>query len=220
MAFWRGRWLMIRSQLPNSRIFGRSDRGTMNQPVAPLPPGVSVAVIGAGTMGSGIALVAATAGHSVLVYDAAPGAAAAGCRRQRADLERLVTRGRLSADECNDRLSRMQPVDSLAALAGAGLVIEAIVEDLDSKASVLRQVEEMTGPQTILATNTSSLSVTALSSRLRRPGRVVGMHFFNPAPLMPLVEVISGRLTEAATALAVFATAQAWGKTPVHCISS
>jgi 3-hydroxybutyryl-CoA dehydrogenase len=192
----------------------------MNHPVASLPRSVPVAVIGAGTMGSGIALVAATAGHPVLLYDVAPGAAAAGCNRQRADLERLVTRGRLRADECSDRLSRMQPVDSLGALTGAGLVIEAIVEDLDSKAAVLRQVEEMTGPQAILATNTSSLSVTALSSRLRRPGRVVGMHFFNPAPLMPLVEVISGRLTEAAAAQTVFATAQVWGKTPVHCISS
>src|SRR6185436_3314933 len=103
----------------------------MNEQVAPLPREVSIAVIGAGTMGSGIALVAATAGHSVLLYDVAPGAAAAGCQRQRADLERLVARGRLRADECSDRLSRMQPVDSLAALAGAGLVIEAIVENLD-----------------------------------------------------------------------------------------
>ena len=192
----------------------------MNQQVAPLPRDVSIAVIGAGTMGSGIALVAATAGHPVLLYDATPGAAAAGCKRQRADLERLVARGRLTAEECNDRLSRMQPVDSLAALASAGLVIEAIIENLDIKVDVLRQVEEMTSPQTILATNTSSLSVTALSSRLRRPGRVVGMHFFNPAPLMPLVEVISGRLTEAAVAQTIFATAQGWGKTPVHCTSS
>ena len=106
-----------------------------------------------------------------------------------------------------------EPVDSLAALASAGLVIEAIIENLDIKVDVLRQVEEMTSPQTILATNTSSLSVTALSSRLRRPGRVVGMHFFNPAPLMPLVEVISGRLTEAAVAQTIFATAQGWGNT-------
>jgi len=172
----------------------------MNQQIAPLPRDVSIAVIGAGTMGSGIALVAASAGHSVLLYDAAPGAAAAGCQRQRADLEKLVARGRLTAEECEDRLARLQPVEGLPALASAGLVIEAIVENLNIKVDVLRQVEEITGAQTILATNTSSLSVTALSSRLHRPGRVVGMHFFNPAPLMPLVEVISGRLTEAAVA--------------------
>ena len=92
----------------------------MNEQAAPLPREVSVAVIGAGTMGSGIALVAATAGHSVLIYDGAPGAAEAGCKRQRADLERLVTRGKLTAAECQDRLTRLQPVESLSALAGAG----------------------------------------------------------------------------------------------------
>ena len=167
----------------------------MNQQIAPLPREVSIAVIGAGTMGGGIALVAATAGHSVLLYDAAPGAAAAGCKRQRADLEKLVTRGRLTRR--NARTGYPGCIRLKAARIGsAGLVIEAIVENLNIKVDVLRQVEEITGPQTILATNTSSLSVTALSSRMRRPSRVVGMHFFNPAPVMPLVEVISGRLTE------------------------
>src|SRR3954464_11483938 len=144
----------------------------MNEQVAPLPREVSVAVIGAGTMGSGIALVAATAGHSVLIYDGAPGAAEAGCKRQRADLERLVTRGKLTAGECQDRLTRLQPVESLSALAGAGLVIEAIVENLDVKVDVLRKVEELTTPKTILATNTSSLSVTALSSRIESTARI------------------------------------------------
>ena len=146
----------------------------MNQQAGPLPLEVSVAVIGAGTMGGGIALVAATAGHSVLLYDAAPGAAEAGCKRQRADLERLVTRGKLTAEDCKDRLSRLHPVESLGALARAGLVIEAIVENLDIKVDVLRQVEELTNPRTIVATNTSSLSITALSSRMRRPSQVVG----------------------------------------------
>ena len=102
----------------------------MNQQVPPLPRDVAIAVIGVGTMGSGIALVAATAGHSVLLYDAAPGAAAARCKRQRDDLEKLVARGRLTAEECEDRLFRMQPGEGLFALASAGLVIEAIVENL------------------------------------------------------------------------------------------
>jgi 3-hydroxybutyryl-CoA dehydrogenase len=185
-----------------------------------LPREISVAVIGAGTMGSGIALVAATAGHTVLLYDAAPGAAEAGCKRLRADLERLVTRGKLTAEACEECLFRLRPVESLSAFANAGLVIEAIVENLDIKVDVLRQVEELTKPHTILATNTSSLSVTALSSRMRRPGRVVGMHFFNPAPVLPLVEVVSGRLTEPSVAETIFATARAWGKSPVHCASS
>ena len=105
-------------------------------------------------------------------------------------------------------------------MRGAGLVIEAIVENLDIKADVLRQVEELTNPRTIVATNTSSLSITALSSRMRRPSQVVGMHFFNPAPVLPLVEVVSGRLTEASVAQTIFATALAWGKIPVHCASS
>jgi 3-hydroxybutyryl-CoA dehydrogenase len=188
----------------------------MNQQAGPIPREVSVAVIGAGTMGGGIALVAATAGHSVLLYDAAPGAAEAGCERQRTDLERLVTRGKLTAEDCKDRLSRLHPVGSLGDLAPAGLVIEAIVENLDIKVDVLRQVEELTGPRTIFATNTSSLSVTALSSRMRRPSQVVGMHFFNPAPVLPLVEVVSGRLTDASVAEAIFATALAWGKTPLR----
>jgi 3-hydroxybutyryl-CoA dehydrogenase len=194
--------------------------GVMNQQIASLARETIVAVIGAGTMGSGIALVAATAGHTVLLYDAAPSAAEAGCKRQRADLERLVQRGKLTAEASEDRLSRLHPAESLAALAGAGLVIEAIVENLDIKTEVFRQVEALTGPDTILATNTSSLSVTALSSRMRRPGRVVGMHFFNPAPILPLVEVVSGRLTDSSVAATIFSTARAWGKTPVHCTSS
>ncbi|MGD0109618.1 MAG: 3-hydroxyacyl-CoA dehydrogenase, partial [Rhodopila sp.] len=192
----------------------------MSQQVAPLARETVVAVIGAGTMGSGIALVAATAGHTVLLYDAAPGAAEAGCKRQRADLARLVERGKLTAETSEDRLSRLRPAESLAALAEAGLVIEAIVENLDIKVDVFRQVEALTRPDTILATNTSSLSVTALSSRMRRPGHVVGMHFFNPAPILPLVEVVSGCLTEASVAATIFSTAKAWGKTPVHCVSS
>src|SRR5215218_1835929 len=100
--------------------FGIVRGGTMNQQITPLSREVPIAVIGAGTMGSGIALVAATAGHSVLLYDVAPGAAAAGCKRQRADLEKLVARGRLTAEECGDRLSRLQPVEGLPALASAG----------------------------------------------------------------------------------------------------
>ena len=105
-------------------------------------------------------------------------------------------------------------------LAPAALVIEAIVEDLDVKASLLGKVEALLGPDAIVATNTSSLSVTALAARLRRPERVVGMHFFNPAPQLPLVEVVSGHLTSAETAGTIAATARRWGKVPVHCRST
>jgi 3-hydroxybutyryl-CoA dehydrogenase len=187
---------------------------------AALTPPTAVAVIGAGTMGSGIAMVAASAGHQVMLYDAAPGAAEVGRQRLQADLDKLVGRGRLTQEEADARMARLQPIASLDALAQAGLVIEAIVENLDIKTALFRDVEALVGDSTILATNTSSLSVTALSARLRRPGRVVGMHFFNPAPILPLVEVVRGELTDPSVADTVFATSRAWGKTPVHCRST
>ncbi|MFL6796144.1 MAG: 3-hydroxyacyl-CoA dehydrogenase [Xanthobacteraceae bacterium] len=192
----------------------------MDTPARPLPREAAVGILGAGTMGSGIALVAAAAGHPVFMYDGNAGVAKSGHDRQRGELERLVARGRLTTEECERRLFLMRPVDSLHGLAGAGLIIEAIVENLDIKVEALRKVEELTGPETMLASNTSSLSVTSLSSRLRRPERLVGMHFFNPAPILPLVEVVSGRLTDRSVAETIFATAKSWGKTPVHCASS
>ena len=185
-----------------------------------LPADATVAVIGAGTMGSGIALVAATAGHPVLLHDADAAAIDRGLGQLRAGLDRLVERGRIEPQEREARLARIAPAPDLAMLAPAALVIEAIVEDLDVKASLLGKVEALLGPDAIVATNTSSLSVTALAARLQRPERVVGMHFFNPAPQLPLVEVVSGHLTSAETAGTIAATARRWGKVPVHCRST
>ncbi|UFN48638.1 3-hydroxyacyl-CoA dehydrogenase [Roseomonas sp. OT10] len=185
-----------------------------------LPREAAVAVIGAGTMGAGIALVAAAAGHRVWLHDAAPGAVEQGLARLRADLDRLVARGKLPAAEAAARLDRLRPAPALEDLSRAGLVIEAIVEDLDIKAKVLMTVEALVAEDAILATNTSSLSVTALAARLRRPDRVAGMHFFNPAPVLPLVEVVSGHLTAPAVAETLAATAAAWGKVPVRCRST
>lgn len=187
---------------------------------AALPADASVAVIGAGTMGCGIALVATTAGHSVLLHDADTAAIDRGLGQLRTGLDRLVERGRIDPQEREVRLARITPAATLDRLAPAALMIEAIVEDLDIKASLLRKVETLLGPDAIVATNTSSLSVTALAARLRRPERVVGMHFFNPAPQLPLVEVVSGHLTSAATAGTIAATARRWGKVPVHCRST
>ena len=107
-----------------------------------------------------------------------------------------------------------------ATCVSAKLVIEAIVEDLDVKRKLLRELEVVVTPDTILATNTSSLSITALAAGMKHPGRVVGMHFFNPAPLMPLVEVVSGLATDVEVANTVHATALAWGKAPVHARST
>ena len=183
-------------------------------------PDATVAVIGAGTMGSGIALVAATAGHPVLLHDANAAAIERGLGQLRAGLDRLVERGRIDPQEREARLARIAPAPALDMLAPATLVIEAIVEDLDVKASLLGKVEALLGPDAIVATNTSSLSVTALAARLQRPERVVGMHFFNPAPQLPLVEVVSGHLTSPEVAGTIAATARRWGKIPVHCRST
>ena len=186
----------------------------------PLDPATVVAVIGAGTMGSGIARVAATAGHQVLLFDAVPGAVAGAVTAMRSRLERSVEKGRASPEEMADVLARITPCEDLEQLAPAGFVVEAIVEDLAIKQEVFRRLESILAPGTILATNTSSLSVTAIGAALDDPGRVVGMHFFNPAPVMPLVEVVHGTATRPEVAAATAATAAMWGKTPVDCSST
>ncbi|MCS4502703.1 3-hydroxyadipyl-CoA dehydrogenase [wastewater metagenome] len=179
-----------------------------------------IGVIGAGTMGAGIAQVAATAGHPVLLFDAVEGAAAKGIERTRSGMQRLVERGRMSAEQVDAICARITPVDTTAGLAPAGLVIEAIVEDINIKQTVFGEIETICGEDVILATNTSSISVTAIGAGLRRPERLVGMHFFNPAPILRLVEVISGIATDRAVAETVHATAAAWGKHPVHARST
>ena len=179
-----------------------------------------VAVIGAGAMGAGIAQVAAQAGHTVMLYDTRPGAAAEGLAGIDRQLSRLVEKGRLQAAERAAICNRLHPVDSLEALADAGLVIEAIVEDLQVKQALFQQLESVCRSSCILASNTSSLSITRLASGLQRPEQVVGMHFFNPAPLMALVEVVSGLATAPDVAAVVHATAQAWGKRPVYARST
>lgn len=179
-----------------------------------------VAVIGAGAMGAGIAQVAAQAGHPVKLYDNRPGAAAqavAGIDRQ---LARLVEKGKLPAGEREAIVARLCPVDTLDTLADARLVIEAIVENLSVKQALLHELEALCADDCILASNTSSLSITSLAAGLKRPQQVVGMHFFNPAPLMALVEVVSGLATDPAVAACLYDTAKAWGKQPVHARST
>ncbi|GLO56924.1 3-hydroxyacyl-CoA dehydrogenase [Pseudomonas putida] len=179
-----------------------------------------VAVIGAGAMGAGIAQVAAQAGHPVKLYDNRPGAAAqavAGIDRQ---LARLVEKGKLPAGEREAIVARLCPADTLDTLADARLVIEAIVENLSVKQALLHELEALCADDCILASNTSSLSITSLAAGLKRPQQVVGMHFFNPAPLMALVEVVSGLATDPAVAASLYDTAKAWGKQPVHARST
>ena len=179
-----------------------------------------VAVIGCGAMGAGIAQVAAAAGHPVRLYDSRPGAAAQAIDDIGKSYARLVEKDRMGAAAADAARARLRGVDSLADVAGAALVVEAIVEDLERKRALFAELEAVVDAHCILATNTSSISVTAIAAHLRRPQRLVGMHFFNPVPLMALVEVVSGLATEPAVAATVYDTAAAWGKNPVHARST
>jgi 3-hydroxybutyryl-CoA dehydrogenase len=172
-----------------------------------------VGVVGAGTMGAGIAQVAAVAGRRVLIADAVPGAAerAVGAIRDRVKAQ--VAKGRLTVDP--DELD-LSAVDSLAGLAECGVVVEAIVEDLAVKKALFAELEGVVAADAVLASNTSSLSPTALAAGLVHPERVVGLHFFNPVPAMKLVEVISGLATAPAVADAAAELASEWGKTVVR----
>jgi 3-hydroxybutyryl-CoA dehydrogenase len=186
----------------------------------PLARDAAVAVLGAGAMGAGIAQVAAQAGHRVLLYDARTGAAEDARGRLRATLDGLAAKGKLPAAEASAIVSRIEPVHTPGACVSAKLVVEAIVEDLDAKRQLLHDLEVVVAPDAILATNTSSLSITALAAGMKHPGRIAGMHFFNPAPLMPLVEIVHGLATDAAVIATLRATAAAWGKTPVLAAST
>lgn len=179
-----------------------------------------VGIIGAGTMGAGIAQIAAAAGHPVLLFDAKSGAATRALDKLGADLKKRVDAGKLDSNEARLLLDRIEAVDAIAAVSEAGIVIEAIVERLDVKRELLAQLEALVADRTILASNTSSISVTALGRDLRLPQRLVGMHFFNPVPAMKLVEVVSGAATDSAVAHAVADLAARWGKVPIHARST
>ncbi|MGW1988082.1 3-hydroxyacyl-CoA dehydrogenase [Streptomyces collinus] len=176
-----------------------------------------VAVVGTGTMGQGIAQVALVAGHPVRLYDAVPGRAEAAAEAIGARLDRLVAKDRLTAAERDAARDRLTPAAVLTELADCALVVEAVLERLDVKQQLFRELEEVVADDCLLATNTSSLSVTAIGGALGNPGRFVGLHFFNPAPLLPLVEVVSGFATDVTSATRAYETARAWGKTPVAC---
>jgi 3-hydroxybutyryl-CoA dehydrogenase len=182
--------------------------------------GAPLLVAGAGIMGAGIAQVAAQAGHRVFLFDMREGAAVAAKRQLGETLAKQVAKGRLDAGDADATLARIEPVATLEAAASARMVVEAIVEDLQAKRGLFRQIEGLVADDAVLATNTSSISVTAIANGLRRPGRVVGMHFFNPVPLMNLVEVVRGLQTDLAVADATSELAKDWGKVPVFAKST
>ncbi|WP_405855371.1 3-hydroxyacyl-CoA dehydrogenase [Streptomyces sp. NBC_00090] len=193
-----------------------SDDVTASEPAA-IAQDRTVAVVGTGTMGQGIAQVALVAGHPVRLYDSAPGRAGEAVAALTARLDRLVEKGRLDAAAREAAVARLHAAEELEELADAALVVEAVVEHLPVKQQLFADLEKVVGDDTVLATNTSSLSVTAIAGGLRLPGRFVGLHFFNPAPLLPLVEVVSGFATDADVATRAYETMKGWGKTPVRC---
>lgn len=183
-------------------------------------PTVTVAVIGAGTMGNGIAHVAARAGHPVVLFDVSTEAVERGRSAIAKDLAFLVSKQRLAQADADAILGRVRTVTTLDAVGGAGLVVEAIVEDRDAKHRLFVELEARLDEKAIIATNTSSFSITELAAGLEHPERVVGLHFFNPAPRMALVEVVDGLQTDPKVAESIIATARVWGKTPVRTRST
>ena len=171
-----------------------------------------VGVIGAGTMGSGIAQACAVAGIDVVMVDVADAAVERGLATIGGSLERLRKKDKISDDARTSALARVRGSTDYAELAGAGLIIEAATENLELKLRILKAIG---APDAVLASNTSSISITALAAVVRRPERFVGMHFFNPVPLMALVELIRGLQTSDETVARAQAFAKRLGKTPI-----
>lgn len=178
---------------------------------------IQVGVIGAGTMGAGIAQVAAQAGHGVCLYDARPEAASTALGKLEETFQKLVAKGKMQPAAAETVRQRISPCADLQGMQHCGLVIEAILEDLAVKKLVFADLEKHLAPDAVLASNTSSLPITAIAAACERPGRVIGLHFFNPAPLMPLVEVVPGIVTETGLADRCVELMRAWGKVPVVC---
>jgi 3-hydroxybutyryl-CoA dehydrogenase len=176
-----------------------------------------VGVVGLGTMGAGIAQVAAQAGLEVVGVDVAPGAAEGARERIAGFLARGVDKGRLTEEERSTALGRLALGDSLAALAGCDAVVEAIVEDLEAKRALFAELEEVVAVDALLASNTSALPVSEIAGATAHPERVVGMHFFNPAPVLPLVEVVRAERSSPGAVEQAVALARALGKEPVVC---
>jgi 3-hydroxybutyryl-CoA dehydrogenase len=187
-------------------------------------PRARVGIVGAGTMGAGIAQVALEAGWEVALFDAAPGAIERARGRVQEGLRRRASKagdGTAVETWSGERLGHLSAVGSLEAVAdGAHLVVEAAVEDLEAKRAIFRELDGASAPDTILATNTSALSVTKIAEAATHADRVLGLHFFNPAPLLPLVEVVAGGRTTESVVERALAIVDGWGKTPIRTADS
>jgi 3-hydroxybutyryl-CoA dehydrogenase len=175
-----------------------------------------IAVIGAGPMGHGIAPVCATYGYQVTLIDVVPEQLDLAMASIKKSVEKLHSKGRLTDEQREAALTNITTDTEITAAAGADLVIEAVIENHDIKKRVFAELDERTRPEVILASNTSSISITELGAATRRPDKVIGMHFMNPVPLMKLVEIIRALQSSDETAATVIALAEALGKTPVE----
>lgn len=174
-----------------------------------------VGIVGAGAMGSGIAQVAVEAGHQVILYDAFPKALEKSKAKFEALMDKLIAKGKRTAEQKEQYLKNLHYEDQMSALKNADLVIEAIVEDIEIKKKIFFDLEQITKENTILASNTSSLPLSGIASACEHPERVIGLHFFNPAPLMKLVEVIPAVQTQAELPTECMELMKSWGKLPV-----
>ena len=179
-------------------------------------PDLTLGIVGAGAMGRGVAQVAAMGGVQVLIHDTRPGAAREAHDFVVGMLSRAVEKGRMTGSEAEAAMTRITPADGLAALAPSDVVVEAIVEDIDIKAALFAELEALVTPECILTSNTSSLSITRIAGHCARPERIAGFHFFNPVPLMPLVEVIAGVRTDPEVIEALMALGRRMGRSPVR----
>ena len=176
----------------------------------------TIGVIGAGTMGNGIAHVAARSGFKVVLHDLDQSFLDRAISTITKNLDREIAKGKISADDKSSALSRIIPATAQTPLAEADFIIEAVIEDLDTKSKVFQALDEVARPSVILASNTSSISITKIASKTKRPDKVIGMHFMNPVPMMTLVEVVRGLATSNETYQTTKTLAESFGKIPVE----
>lgn len=187
-----------------------------NPQISNLKPQISKAgIIGSGTMGIGIAQVAATSGCEVFLYDANAAQTEKSLKNLKKVLDKLVEKQKISSEKSEEIFNKIKPCTELSDFKNCDLVIEAIIENKEIKTNVFQNLEKIVSENCVISSNTSSISITSLSSELKNPERFIGIHFFNPAPLMPLLEVIPGLLTDKNLPHQIYDLMVSWGKTPV-----